>query len=154
MNTLKDGRYRWVLWCVVVVSSVALMPQHGEPVLTGPEFVDSLWVAGDKGLLKIDVSDASVLLEIPNMDDMRAMDIDDRRGLLWAVSKDRLFGISFGGEVLFTVPEQEENRGDDDDDDDDDDDERDDHYWRRCKAFGLQVNSTTGTVWLGLERWL
>ena len=100
MNTLKDGRYRWVLWCVVVVgvSSVALMPQHGEPVSTGPEFVDSLWVAGDKALLKIDVSDASVLLEMPNMDDMRAMDIDDRRGLLWAVSKDRLLGITFGVE--------------------------------------------------------
>ncbi len=46
MNTLKDGSYRWVLWCAVVlgVSSVALMPQHGEPVLTDPEFVDSLWV--------------------------------------------------------------------------------------------------------------
>ena len=44
MNVLKDGSYRLVLWFVVVlgISSVALMPQHGKPVSTGPDFVDAL----------------------------------------------------------------------------------------------------------------
>ncbi|MCH8320301.1 MAG: hypothetical protein IH790_05015, partial [Acidobacteria bacterium] len=165
MNTLKDGSYRWVLGCGLVlgISSLALMPQYGEPVLTGPEFVDALWVAKDKGLLKIDVSDASPLLEIADIGDVRAVDIDDRRGLVWAFSKDRLLGITFGGEVLFAVPEHHEDRRDhdrdNDDDDDDDDDDADDRDGSRFKLggkkpFGLQVNSNTGTVWLGLERLL
>ncbi|MCH6568731.1 MAG: hypothetical protein IH794_01420, partial [Acidobacteria bacterium] len=92
MKTWKYGNYRLVLGCVLVlgVSSLALMSQYVEPVLTGPEFVDALWVAKDKGLLKMDVSDASTLLEIADIGDVRALDIDDRRGLVWAFSKDQL----------------------------------------------------------------
>ena len=130
---------------------------------TGPEFVDALWVAKDKGLLKLDVSDASTLLEIADIGDVRAVDIDDRRGLVWAFSKGRLLGLTFGGEVLFAVPEHHEDRrehdrdnDDDDDDEYDDDEDRDGSHFklRRKKPFGLQVNSNTGTVWLGLERLL
>ena len=171
MNVLKDGSYRLVLWFVVVlgISSVALMPQHGKPASTGPDFDDALWVSGDKGLLKMDVSDASTLLEIADIGDVRVVDIDDRRGLVWAFSKDRLRGITFGGDVRFTVPEhhkdrQEHDRDSDDDDgdrdgrgrrgDDEDDDYRDDFMLQAGKPFGLQVNSNTGTVWLGLEKLL
>ena len=171
MNVLKDGGCRLVLWCVVAleISSVALMPKHGESVSSGHEFVDALWVAGDKSLLKMDASDASPLLEIANIGDVRAMDIDDRRGLVWAFSKDLLRGITFGGEVRFTVPEHHKDRkdndrdNDDDDDDrggggrrgdDDDDDDRDNFKLQGDRPFGLQVNSNTGTVWLGLERLL
>ena len=165
MNRLKDGSYRWVLWCGLVlgISSLALMSQHGELTATGPEWIDALWVAGDKGLLKIDVSDASPLLEIADVGDVRAVDIDARRGLVWIFSKDRLLGITFGGEVLFVVPEHHEDRkdhdrdnDDDDDDDDDDGEDRDGSHFklRGKKPFGLQVNSNTGTVWLGLERLL
>ena len=111
MNTLKDGSCRWILECVLVlgVCSVALMPQHGEPVSTGSEFGDALWVAKDKGVLKLDVSDASTLLEVADLGDVRAVDIDDRHGLVWAFSKDRLLGLTFGGEVLFAVPEHPED---------------------------------------------
>ncbi len=178
MNVWKDGSCRLVLCCVVVleISSVALMPQHGDLISTGPGWIDALWVAGDKGLLKMDVSDASPLLEIADIGHVRAVDIDDRRGLVWAFSKDRLRGMTFGGEVRFTVPEHHKDRkdherdnddGDDDDDDDrggrgrrgdddydDDDDDRDDFKLQGDRPFGLQVNSNTGTVWLGLERLL
>ena len=168
MTTLKDGSYRWVLWCVVVLggSSVALMSQHGELTSTSPGWIDALWVAGDKGLLKMDTSDARVLLEIPDAGDVRAEDIDDRRGLVWAFSRNRLRGVTFGGEVRFTVPghhkdRKDQDRDNDDDDrggrghpsDDDDDDRDGSHFKLRGKnPFGLQVNSNTGTVWLGLER--
>jgi len=60
---------------VLGISSLALMPQHGEPVSTGSEFGDALWVAKDKGLLKLDVSDAFTLLEIADIGDVRAVDI-------------------------------------------------------------------------------
>ena len=55
MKTLKNGYYRWVLGCGLVlgVSSVALMSQDGEPVSTGSEFGDALWVAKDKGIISI-----------------------------------------------------------------------------------------------------
>jgi len=91
MNVWKDGSCRLVLCCVVVleISSVALMPQHGDLISTGPGWIDALWVAGDKGLLKMDVSDASPLLEIADIGHVRAVDIDDRRGLVWAFSKDQ-----------------------------------------------------------------
>ena len=88
---------------------MALMPQHEEPVSTGSEFGDALWVAKDKGLLKLDVSDASNLLEIADIGDVRAVDIDDRRGLVWAFRKDRLLGLTFGGGVVFAVPEHPED---------------------------------------------
>ena len=88
---------------------MALMPQHEEPVATGSEFGDALWVAKDKGLLKLDVSDASNLLEIADIGDVRAVDIDDRRGLVWAFRKDRLLGLTFGGGGVFAVPEHPED---------------------------------------------
>ena len=100
--------------CVLVVgmSAVALLPHPQEPAPMDSEFVDALWVATDRGLLKLDASDASTLSEIPKIGDIKALDIDDRRGLVWVFSKNRLRGISFGGEVRFTAPK------DDDDDDD------------------------------------
>ena len=171
MQTLKDGGYRLVLCLVVLeIGSLALPAQRGELASTGPEWIDALWVAGDQGLLKMDTSDSGALVEITDADDVRVADIDDRRGLVWAFSKNQLRGISFSGETRFTAGEDEEVRKDrkrddrdrDDDDDDDDDDDGDD--WedgdgndfklRGKKPFGLRVNSNTGTVWLGLERML
>jgi RHS repeat-associated protein len=174
MKTFKDGFYRVVLWCVVVlgISSVALMPQDGEFLRTGPELIDALWVVGRHGLMKMDVGDLGVLLEIPDAGDVRAVDIDERRGLVWAFSKNRLRGMTFGGEVLFIVPEDKEEQNnrrtdrrhgdhenDDEDDDEDDDDDSENHKQDGSKLygnkpFGLQVNSNTGTVWLGLKRLL
>jgi len=129
------------------------MSEHGEPVSAGPEFVDALWVATNSGLLKMDASDASPLLEIVDIGDVRAVDIDDRRGVVWAFSKDRLRGVTLGGDVRFTVPEHLKDIKDHDREDDDDDDDRDGSHFklRGKKPFGLQVNSNTGTVWLGLE---
>ena len=130
-----------------------------EPAPTVSEFVDALWVATDNGLLKIDSSDVSTLLEIPKIGDIKALDIDDRRGLVWVFTKNRLRGISFGGEVRFTAPKDDDDdddrgRGRRGDDDDDDDDESDELKLRGDRPFGLQVNSNTGTVWLGLGRLL
>ena len=88
--------------------------------------------------------------------DVRAVDIDDRRGVVWAFSKDRLRGVTLGGDVRFSVPEHLKDIKDHDREDDDDDDDRDGSHFklRGKKPFGLQVNSNTGTVWLGLERLL
>ncbi len=76
-------RYRVVLVaCVLVVgmSAVALLPHPQEPAPTDSEFVDALWVATDHGLLRIDPSNVSTLSEIPKIGDIKALDIDDRRG--------------------------------------------------------------------------
>ncbi len=70
--------------CVLVVgmSAVALLPHPQEPAPTGSEFVDALWVATDHGLLKVDSSNVSTLSEIPKIGDIKALDIDGRRGLV------------------------------------------------------------------------
>ncbi|MCZ6877434.1 MAG: hypothetical protein O7G29_04760, partial [Acidobacteria bacterium] len=153
---MKADVYRVGILCVMVLamSSVVVMSYQEDSAPSDAEFVDALWVAKDRGLYKIDVSDASTLLELPDIEDVRALDIDDRRGLVWAFSKGRLRGISFGGEVRFSVPEHHRDRKDRgrDNDDDDDDDDRDDFQLPGDKPFGLRVNANTGTVWLGLER--
>ena len=53
---------------VVGMSAVALVPLPQEPAPAGNGFVDALWVATDHGLLKIDASDASTLLELPDIE--------------------------------------------------------------------------------------
>ncbi len=65
---------------VVGMSAIALMPNPQEPTPTGSEFVDALWVATDHGLLKADSSNAFTLSETPKLGDIKALDIDHRRG--------------------------------------------------------------------------
>jgi len=93
---------------VVGMSVIALMPNPQEPAPTGPEFVDALWVATDHGLLKVDSSNVSTLSEIPKIGDIKALDIDDLRGLVWVITKIRLRGISFGGEERVTGPNHDD----------------------------------------------
>ena len=92
--------------CVLVVgmSAVVLLPHPQEPAPTDSEFVDTLWVATDHGLLKVDSSNAFTLPETPKIGDIKVLDIDDRRGLVWVFSKNRLRGISFGGIHQVTCP--------------------------------------------------
>ena len=85
---------------VVGMSAIALMPHPQEPAPTGSEFVDALWVATDHGLLNVDSSNVSTLSEIPKIGDIKALDIDDRRGLVWVFTKNRLRGISFEAECV------------------------------------------------------
>lgn len=89
---------------VMGMSAIALMPHPQEPAPTGPEFVDALWVATDHGLLKVDSSNAFTLSETPKIGDIKALDIDDQRGLVWVFSKNRLRGISFDGIHQVTCP--------------------------------------------------
>ena len=102
------SRYPFALVaCVLVVgmSAIALMPHPQEPAPTGSEFVDALWVATDHRLLKVDSSSVSTLSEIPKIGDIKALDIDDRRGLVWVFSRSRFWGrlshqrSKFGGSL-------------------------------------------------------
>jgi len=85
---------------VVGMSAIALMPHPQEPAPMDSEFVDALWVATDHGLLKVDSSNVFTLSEIPKIGDIKALDVDDRRGLVWVFTKNRLRPISFEAECV------------------------------------------------------
>ena len=88
-----------------------------------PGNLDSLWVAAGKAIVKVDVSDGSVLLQIHASRNIRAVAVDNQREILWAFDGRELSAFKFEGDLQLNVPVDQEN--DDGDDDDDDDDDRD-----------------------------
>ncbi|MDA2939240.1 hypothetical protein MYX75_13390, partial [Acidobacteria bacterium AH-259-A15] len=140
-----------VVACMLVLgmSAAALTAQTAEPLARGnPDFVDALWVADkEDALLKIGLAEAYLLLEIPDIEDVRAVAVDDRRALVWAYGKNLLYAFGFDGTLRFAVPVV---RPDEEDEDEEDEDEEDAH----SQHVDLQVNSKSGTVWLALGRFL
>ncbi len=60
------------------VSIALLLPQQPQT-----EEVDALWVAQKESVMKLDLSDNSVLLEILSVDDVKKIALDDSRALVW-----------------------------------------------------------------------
>ncbi|MDA2924655.1 Ig-like domain-containing protein, partial [Acidobacteria bacterium AH-259-L09] len=139
--------------CMLVLgmSAAALTAQTAEPLArANPDFVDALWVADkEDALLKIGLAEASLLLEILDIEDVRAVAVDDRRALVWAYGKNLLYAFGFDGTLRLAVPVVRPDE-EDEDKDEEDEDEEDAH----SQHVDLQVNSKSGTVWLGLGRFL
>jgi hypothetical protein len=112
-----------------------------------PDSVEALWVAKDT-ILKRAAADGSHRLEIPDVQNIRALAIDSQRGVLWAYGHYMLRAYLFEGTLLRSVPVFSSGNGEDDDDRncavgaEDDCAEGDEHV-------ALAVNATNGTVWLG-----
>jgi len=65
-----------------------------------PDFVDAVWVAKADGLLKLAVPDGTALLTIPDGQGVRALALDEQRGLLWVHSPNSLRAYSDQGVAL------------------------------------------------------
>lgn len=127
---------------VILFSSLSNGPTRAQQTLAPrSDYVNALWVAGSDGIVKLATADGTILFEIPEAEDVRAVAVDAQRGILWAYSQGTLYAYSFNGTLLRSVPVFP----DDDNDDDDDDDEDDAH-------IALTLNSQDGTVWLGVHK--
>lgn len=98
------------------------------------DYVNALWVVGSDEILKVASADGSVVFTIPSVQDVRAVAVDARRGILWAYGDNTLHAYSFSGTFILSVPITQP-------------DEDDEHN-------ALVVNSDDGTVWLGVHQTL
>ena len=130
-----------ILTVLVVVFFQAWLaggPALKESLTPTPHFSDALWLAHKDRLLKIDLSEGSLLLTVPTVKNLRTLAVDSRRGLVWAYGKKHLFAFAFDGELRLSIPVSIADtagpkQGD-------------------KRHLDLVVNSNSGTVWLGLSR--
>ncbi len=114
------------------VSIALLLPQQPQT-----EEVDALWVAQKESVMKLDLSDNSVLLEILSVDDVKKIALDDSRALVWVFTQNQLLGFNFEGDLLFSVPGMPVVE--------------EDPELKDSKNPAMAVNRETGTLWLGLN---
>ena len=130
-----------ILMVLVLMFSQAWLagaPAVSKSLTPIPYFSDALWLAQKDHLLKIDLSEGSLLLAVPAVKDLRTLAVDNRRGLVWAYGKKQLFAFDFDGELRLSIPVSvADTEGPKQDD---------------KRHLDLQVNSNSGTVWLGLGR--
>jgi len=130
------GKTRLSIALAVVVVSVilaSLSPRAQQPPVPNADFIDALWVAKADGLLKLAVPDGTPLLTVPEGQGVRALALDEQRGLLWTHSPNSLRAYSFGGQLL--VNALVNAPGD-----------------SASSSTDLVVNPMTGAVWLGINK--
>jgi ligand-binding sensor domain-containing protein len=116
----------------LVLSSLLLRAQH--PLHPNPDFANALWLAKSDGIDKIATADAGALLEIVDVKNVRAVAVDEQRGVLWAYIQNTLWGYHFNGEPALRIaltPPGENGNG---------------------KDIALSTNPKNGTVWLGVKK--
>lgn len=90
----------------LVLSSLLLRAQ--DSLHPNPDFADALWLGKSDGIDKIATADASVLLQIVDVKNVRAIAVDEPRGVLWAYIQNTLWAYRFNGEpalsISFTPP--------------------------------------------------
>jgi RHS repeat-associated protein len=116
----------------LILSSLLIRAQH--PLLPNPDFVDALWIAHSDGISKIASTDATLLLQITDVKKVRAVAVDDQRGMLWAYIQNTLWAYHFNGELAISIPLTPHG----------------DHG--NHKDVALSVNPSNGTIWLGLKK--
>ena len=103
-----------------------------------PDFFRTLWVGGTQSILKIDAAQGTLIFEIPTSDQIRAIGIDEQRGIVWAHGGAHLLGYAFDGNLVHQVflsgvdPPEDEGESKPGED--------------------LVVNSSSGDVWLGVGK--
>jgi hypothetical protein len=116
----------------LVLSTLLLRAQHSP--LPNPDFADALWVAQSDGIRKIATTDASSLLHIANLKHVRAVAVDEPRGVLWAYIQNTLRAYRVNGEPVRSIPltpHGDNGNGED---------------------VALSVNADNGTVWLAVKK--
>ena len=67
------------------------------------DFIDALWVATSREILKVAVSDGTILFKVPDTEKVRAVAVDQRGSVVWAYGYKTLSAYAFNGEALFSV---------------------------------------------------
>ncbi len=116
----------------LIFSSLLLRAQH--PLSPNPDFATALWVAKADGIIKIATADGSTLLQITDVKNLRAVTLDEQRGLLWAYIQNTLWAYRFNGKLAFTIPLTP--HGDN----------------GNGKEAALSANPQNGSVWLGVKK--
>ena len=116
----------------LVLSSLLLRAQ--DSLHPNPDFADALWLAKSDGITKIATADASVLLELADVKNVRAIAVDEQRGVLWAYIQNTLWAYRFNGEPALSIsliPPGDYGNG---------------------KEVAISTNLQNGTVWLGVKK--
>jgi hypothetical protein len=85
----------------LILSTLLLRAQHSP--LPNPDFADALWVAQSDGIRKIATSDVSSVLHIANLKHVRAVAVDEPRGVLWAYIQNTLRAYRLNGEPARSI---------------------------------------------------
>src|SRR6266511_4789241 len=118
----------------LVLSSLWLRAQN--PLPPNPDFVDALWVAHSDGISKISATDATVLLDMADAKNTRAVAVDGQHGVLWAYRANTVWAYRFNGQPVLSIPlGQQGDNGNGQD-------------------VALSVNPDQGTIWVGLKKFL
>jgi hypothetical protein len=118
----------------IVLSSLLIRAQH--PVPVNPDLVAALWIAQSDGIRKVATADASDLLHIDDLKHVKAIAVDDQRGVLWAYIQNTLWAYHSNGEPAFSLLLAAHG----------------DHG--NHPHVALSVNAANGTVWLGAKKTL
>jgi RHS repeat-associated protein len=116
----------------LIFSSLLIRAQ--DPLPPNPDFASALWVARSEGINKVATHDASPLLQIPGLKNVRAITVDEQHGILWAYIQNTLWAYQFNGKPAFSIPlTPHGDKGD-------------------SKEVALSANPKNGSVWLGVKK--
>ena len=90
-----------VLWMCTFFAGLAVRAQQTSAPRA--DYVHALWVVGADEIVKIASADGTVVLTIPGVQDVRAVAVDARRGVLWAYGANTLQAYSFSGTFGLSV---------------------------------------------------
>jgi RHS repeat-associated protein len=116
----------------LMLSSILLRAQY--PLLPNPDFADALWIAQSDAINKIAAVDASALLQIADVKNVRAVAVDEQHGVLWAYIQNALWAYRFNGEPSLSIPLPPHSDT------------------STSKEVAISTNPTNGTVWLGVKK--
>src|SRR2546425_9810044 len=68
------------------------------------DYVHALWVVGADEIIKVASAAGTIVFAIPGVQDVRAVAVDERRGVLWAYGDNTLQAYSFSGTFVRSVP--------------------------------------------------
>lgn len=117
-----------------------------------------MWLAHADGILKVAAANGTVLLDIATSHEVRAVGLDEPRGVLWTANANTLQSYTFSGIPLLNLPvpppddkkagkKKEKDPNEDTDTTADEDEDKED-----TKHVSLSVNPSNGTVWLGVSK--
>ena len=84
-----------VLWMGAFFTGLTVRAQQA--LAPRSDYVNALWVAGADEIVKVASAASTVVFTIPGVLDVRAVAVDERRGVLWACGENTLQAYSFSG---------------------------------------------------------